>query len=92
LRDGAGRAVSGLFFNAIFAPLADRIRQFQVVQRKDLALELKLVPTALFDDALLEQLRHHCQSHIPGVALRIETVSEISPDPGGKLRVVMVES
>jgi phenylacetate-CoA ligase len=92
LRDGDGRAVSGLFFNVIFAALADKIRQFQVIQRKDKAIELKLVPTPLFDDTLLEQLHKHCQAHIPGVVLRIELVSELRSDPGGKLRVVVVES
>ncbi len=92
LRDGAGRAVSGLFFNVLFAALADQVKQFQVVQRKDRAIDLKLVPTALFHDSLLEHLQKHCQVHIPGVALRSEIVSELVPDPGGKLRVVVVES
>jgi len=92
LRDGAGRAVSGLFFNVLFAALADKVKQFQVVQRKDRAIDLKLVPTALFHDSLLEHVRTHCQTHIPGVALRTEIVGELSADAGGKLRVVVVES
>jgi len=92
LRDGAGRAVSGLFFNVLFAALADKVRHFQVVQRRDRAIELRLVPTKLFDDVLLEQVQRHCVSHIPGVPLRIEIVEELLPDPGGKLRVVVVES
>lgn len=92
LRDGSGRAVSGLFFNVLFAALADKVKQFQVVQRKDRAIDLRLVPTELFDDTLLEQLRKHCQTHIPGVPLRTEILHELTPDPGGKLRVVMVES
>jgi phenylacetate-CoA ligase len=92
LRDGAGRAVSGLFFNVLFASLADKVREFQVVQRKDRAIDLKLVPTSAFDDLLLEQLRAHCGKHIPGVELRTEIVSQLTPDRGGKLRVVTVES
>ena len=92
LRDGAGRAVSGLFFNVLFAGLAHKIREFQVVQRKDRAIDLKLVPTASFDDALLEQLRSHCGKHIPGVELRTQIVTQLTPDRGGKLRVVTVES
>ena len=91
LRDAEGRPISGLFFNVLFATLADKVNQFQVVQRKDLAIDLKLVPTAQFDDALLQRIRQHCLAHIPGVPLRIETVSELAPDPGGKLRVVVVE-
>lgn len=92
LRDGAGRAVSGLFFNVLFAALADKIREFQVVQRKDRAIDLKLVPTSAFDETLLEQLRAHCGKHIPGVELRTEIVAQLTSEPGGKLRVVAVES
>jgi phenylacetate-CoA ligase len=92
LRDAAGLPISGLFFNVLFAALADKVSQFQVVQRKDLTIDLKLVPTAAFSDALLEHIRKHCLTHIPGVLLRTEIVSELIPDPGGKLRVVMVES
>lgn len=92
LRDGQGRLISGLFFNVLFASLADKVRNFQVIQRKDRAIELRLVPTAAFDDGLLERLREHCRAQIPGVELRTELVSELAPDPGGKLRVVVVES
>lgn len=92
LRDGEGRAVSGLFFNVLFAALAHQVREFQVVQRKDGAIDLKLVPTRLFEDGLLEQLRSHCDRHIPGVELRTQLVSQLKPDRGGKLRVVAVES
>ena len=92
LRDGAGRAVSGLFFNVLFASLAHKVREFQVVQRKDRAIDLKIVPTSSFDDALLEDLRDHCCTHIPGVELRTQIVSQLTPDRGGKLRVVAVES
>jgi phenylacetate-CoA ligase len=92
LRDGAGRAVSGLFFNVLFAALADQVREFQVVQRKDGAIDLKLVPTRQFEAGLLEQLRRHCGRHIPGVELRTQLVSQLQPDRGGKLRVVAVES
>ena len=92
LRDGAGRPVSGLFFNVLFTALADKVRQFQVVQRKDRAIDLKIVPSNLFDDSLLEVVREHCGRFIPGVELRTEIVTEITPDRGGKLRVVVVEN
>jgi phenylacetate-CoA ligase len=92
LRDGAGRAVSGLFFNVLFAALAHQVREFQVVQRKDGAIDLKLVPTRQFEAGLLDQLRSHCGRHIPGVELRTQLVSQLEPDRGGKLRVVAVES
>jgi len=92
LRDGAGRAVSGMFFSVLFAALADKVRQFQVVQRKDRAIDLKIVPTSLFDDSLLERVQSHCVQFIPGVEFRTEIVEQLTPDRGGKLRVVVVES
>ncbi len=91
LRDGAGRPVSGLFFNVLFASLAHKVRGFQVVQRKDRAIDLKLVPTSLFDDALLETIKRNCGKFLPGVELRIGVVPELPVDKSGKLRVVMVE-
>jgi phenylacetate-CoA ligase len=92
LRDGAGRAVGGLFFNVMFVSLADKVREFQVIQRKNRAIEVKIVPTQTFDDSVLERVREHCSRHIPGVELRTEIVSQLIPDRGGKLRVVTVES
>jgi phenylacetate-CoA ligase len=92
LRDGDGRPVSGMFFIVLFASLAHKVRQFQVVQRRDRAIDLKMVPTPLFEESLLEQVRSHCHKFIPGVALRTELVRELTPDAGGKLRVVSVEN
>jgi phenylacetate-CoA ligase len=92
LRDGAGRPVSGLFFNVLFASLAHKVRGFQVVQRRNRAIDLRMVPTSLFDDALLETVKRNCAKFLPGVELRIELMPVIPVDPGGKLRVVMVEN
>ncbi|HEX3776833.1 MAG TPA: hypothetical protein VHV51_20315 [Polyangiaceae bacterium] len=92
LRDGEGRPVSGMFFIVLFAGLAHKVRQFQVVQRKDRAIDLKLVPTEQFEETLLDQVRNHCNQFIPGITLRAELVRELLPDAGGKLRVVSVEN
>jgi phenylacetate-CoA ligase len=92
LRDGAGRPVSGLFFGVLFAGLADRVREFQVVQRRDRAIDVNMVPTSSADDSLLELVRRHCRRFIPGVVLRAQLVPELNLDPSGKRRVVKVES
>ena len=92
LRDGAGNAVSGMFFNVLFTAMADKVRQFQVVQRRDRAIDLKIVPTPSFDDDLLDKLKRHSARFLPGVELRAELVRELPPDRGGKLRVVVVEN
>jgi len=92
LRDGHGRPVGGLYFSVIFSALADAVRGFQVVQRKDRSIDLKLVPGARFDDAVLERVRRDCARAIPGVELRTHVVPDIPAEPTGKRRVVRVEA
>lgn len=92
LRDAAGRPVSGLFFNVLFASMAHKVRQFQVVQRKDRAIDLRIVPAALFDNALLDVVKNNCQRFLPGVELRTQIVPELNAERNGKLRVVVVEN
>ncbi len=91
LRDGQGNPVSGMFFIALFAFLADKVREFQVVQRRDKAIDLRLVPVGELDPAFLEALQRHIAKHLPGIPLRPEIVRELLPDRSGKLRVVVVE-
>ena len=91
LRDGAGNPVSGLLFNVIFSVLADKVQQFQVVQRKDRSIELKLVPGAKFDDGVLDILRKSCRQFLPGVGLNTQLVPLIPLGKNGKRRVVVVE-
>jgi phenylacetate-CoA ligase len=92
LRDAEGRPVGGMFFSVLFSVLADKVRQFQVVQRKDRSIDVKLVPTNLFDDSLLGTIQRNCQKAIPGVALRMHVVPDIPVEPTGKARVVVVEA
>ncbi|HEX2879124.1 MAG TPA: hypothetical protein VHO25_06270, partial [Polyangiaceae bacterium] len=92
LRDGAGRPVNGLLFNVFFVPLAHKVKAFQAVQRRDGTIDLRIVPAAEFDDSVLDLLRKHCARFIPGVELRPEIVSQLTVEPGGKLRVVSVEN
>jgi phenylacetate-CoA ligase len=92
LRDGQGRPVGGLFFMVLFSILAHKVREFQVVQRKDGSIDLKLAPGEEFDDSVLGMVKRSCQRMLPGVALRTELVPEIPVGPGGKLRVVVVEN
>ena len=44
LRDGAGRPVGGMFFVVLFSVLAHKVRAFQVIQRVDRSIDVKLVP------------------------------------------------
>jgi len=92
LRDGEGRPIGGMFFSVLFSVLADRVRGFQIVQRKDRSIDLKLVPGRMFDDSLLEMVKRNCEKAIPGVDLRTHVVSDIPIEPSGKSRVVVVEN
>jgi phenylacetate-CoA ligase len=92
LRDSAGQAVSGLLFNVIFSVLAREVEEFQVVQRADRSIDLKLVPLPAFDGGVLDVLRQSCQRFLPGVGVRTELVTEIPLGANGKRRVVVVEN
>ncbi len=92
LRDGSGRSVGGLVFNLIVVALADKVRQFQAVQKKDGSVTLKIVPTPLMDDVAKDHLRRHCEKYLPGVSVALEIVDTIPPAPNGKRKVVVVES
>ncbi len=91
LVDARGRPVSGMMFPVLFSLLADKVRGFQVVQRRDRSLDLDLVPAPAFDASLLELVRRDVAKLIPDVALRIHVVPEISASPSGKRSVVRVE-
>lgn len=91
LRDAQGRPVSGLFFNVLFSVLADKVRHFQAIQRKDGTIELKLVPTPQFDDRVLSGIRTKCSKFLRGVEVKTELVNAIPPSANGKHRVVVVE-
>lgn len=92
LRDALGRPIGGLFFFVMFSAFAHKVRAFQVVQRKDRSIDLKIVPGNEFDDSLLTIVQRSCEKAIPSVPLRTEIVPEIPVGPGGKLRVVVVEN
>jgi phenylacetate-CoA ligase len=85
LRDAAGRRVGGLVFNLIMVPLADRVRQFQVVQHVDGSITLKL------DAATLSTLTAHVERYLPGMVVRTEVVRDIPTTAAGKHAVVVVE-
>jgi phenylacetate-CoA ligase len=91
LRDATGRQVDSLFFNVLFSVLANNVRQFQAVQKRDGSVRLKIVPTAAFDDELLRNITANCSKVLRGVDFRAEVVQEIPLGPNGKLRPVMVE-
>ncbi|MBX3158005.1 MAG: phenylacetate--CoA ligase family protein [Deltaproteobacteria bacterium] len=92
MRDADGNPVEGILFNILFLNMAKHARQFQVVQRADGRLTLKVVPTgAELPSAAETLIREFVGKHLRGVPFEIEVVREISLSGAGKLRRVIVE-
>jgi phenylacetate-CoA ligase len=91
LRDGHGNRVGGLVFNLIFSVLAATVRQFQAVQHKDRSITLRLIPTDKLDDTARAHIRHNIAKYLPGIDVKIETVTDIPVSASGKRQVVIVE-
>lgn len=92
MRDAEGNPVEGILFNILFLNMAKHTRQFQVVQRADRRLLLRVVPVGPTLDPTAERLiREYVSTHLRGIPLEIEVVPEISLSTAGKLRRVIVE-
>ena len=92
MRDAHGNPVEGILFNILFLNMAKYARQFQVVQRADSRLTLRVVPT---QESLAPEaealIREFVGKHVAGVRLDIELVREIPLTSAGKLCRVVVE-
>jgi len=92
MRDGKGNPVEGILFNILFLNMAKHTRQFQVVQRVDGRLILRVVPVRDTLPPEAERLiREFVGKHCAGVPLEIQVVPEIPLTRAGKLRRVIVE-
>ena len=93
MRDGDGNAVEGILFNILFLTVCKHTRQFQVVQRADGVIKLKVVPAVpgpLHPDAE-RIIREFVMKHVRGVPFEIEIVTDIPLSRAGKLHRVIVE-
>jgi phenylacetate-CoA ligase len=93
LFDGRGRPVGGLVFNVLLGTLDHVARNFQVVQRRDGSVVMKVVPN--LGDQLPEPARRAiddvASKYLPGVPFEIEYVNSIPLTAAGKRNVVVVE-
>jgi phenylacetate-CoA ligase len=93
LRDGRGNAVGGLVFNILFGVMDQVAKQFQVVQRVDGSVVMRVVPQ--IGDALPEPntraIHAFAAKYLPGAPFAIEYVSDIPLSAAGKRKVVIVE-
>ena len=93
LHDGAGRPVSGLSFSIAFAALGTFARGWQVHQKLDRSLVLRIVPMASGEMPVEASrlIRDYVAKTLPGAPFTIELVNEIPLTAAGKRRVVVVD-
>jgi phenylacetate-CoA ligase len=93
LFDGEGRAVGGLVFNILFAAIGGIAHSFQIVQRRDRSIVLKIVLLSghQMPEREAKILRDYAAHYVPGVPFSIEVVDDIPLTPAGKRKVVVVE-
>jgi phenylacetate-CoA ligase len=93
LRDGRGNAVGGLVFNILFGVMDQVAKKFQVIQKPDGSVVMKVVPTLgdTLPEANSRAIHQFAQKYLPEAPFAIEYVNDIPLTAAGKRKVVVVE-
>ena len=93
LRDGRGNAVGGLVFNILFGVLDHVARKFQVVQKLDGSVVMKVVPNggSSLPDKAYRAIVDFAAKYLPNTLFSVEYVDDIPLTAAGKRKVVVVE-
>ena len=93
LHDGDGHAVGGLVFNVLFGVMDHVARNFQVIQKLDGSVILRVVPNVgvRLPDKENRAVHDVAAKYLPGIKFSVEYVDEIALTPAGKRNVVVIE-
>ena len=93
LRDGQGNAVGGLVFNVLIGVIDHCARNFQVIQKLDGSVVMKVVPNGVsrLPENANRAIHDFAHKYLPGAPFSIEYVDAIPLTPAGKRKVVIVE-
>ncbi|HEV8511016.1 MAG TPA: hypothetical protein VGQ48_11255 [Gemmatimonadales bacterium] len=84
-----GGWVDGITFPHMFKD--QPVREFQVVQRRDLSVELRLVPARGFTPESQHQILQTVRANLPGLEVRLALMEDIPRTRASKLRPVVSE-
>ncbi|HET9625573.1 MAG TPA: hypothetical protein VFP84_29605 [Kofleriaceae bacterium] len=93
LHDGYGNAVGGLVFNVLIGVLDHVARNFQVVQKVDRSVVMRVVPNVgdRLPERELRAIHDFAAKYLPATPFHIEYVDKIPLTRAGKRKIVIVE-
>jgi phenylacetate-coenzyme A ligase PaaK-like adenylate-forming protein len=94
LHDGFGNAVGGMVFNVLFGVMDHVARSFQVVQKLDGSVVMRVVPNGgdRLPDKEHRAVHAFAAKYLRGTRFTVEYVDEIPLTAAGKRKVVVVEN
>jgi phenylacetate-CoA ligase len=91
LHDAQGNPVPGIVFASILTSEAPALREFQVVQRRNGDIELKVVRGRDWNESRFAGAADRIRGYFRGLALRVTYLDAIPPSGSGKRRPIVVE-